>query len=90
MNMRALEVMDPTKMMVLGSNQKKLMRRQTERKETGLRLVLIVAMLRIYTRIQALSIHHPVLPPDLVKLVRLKKLPMILKASLKLRLVVQN
>jgi hypothetical protein len=90
MKRRALEVMAPTTMMVLGSSQKNLMRRQTKRKEMSLKLALIVAMLRIYKRIQALSIHHPVLPINLVKLVRPKNLPMILKVCLKLRLGVQN
>jgi hypothetical protein len=90
MKTRALKIMDPTKLMVTGSNQKRLMRSQMKRKEMSLRLTLIVAMLRIYQRIQALSIHHPVPPPNLVKLVRPNNLPMILKVCLKLRLVVQN
>jgi hypothetical protein len=90
MKRRALEVMAPTTMMVLGSSQKNLMRRQTKRKEMSLKLALIVAMLRIYKRIQSLSIHQPVLPINLVKLVRPKNLPMILKVCLKLRLGVQN
>jgi hypothetical protein len=90
MKARALKTMDPSKLMVTGSNQKRPMRSQMKRKEMGLRLALIVAMLRIYQRILALSIHYPVLPPNLVKLVRPKNLPMILKVCLKPRLVVQN
>jgi hypothetical protein len=48
MKTRALKIMDPTKLMVTGSNQKRLMRSQMKRKEMSLRLTLIVAMLRIY------------------------------------------
>jgi hypothetical protein len=48
MKARALKTMDPTQLMVTGSNQKRSMRSQMKRKEMGLRLALIVAMLRIY------------------------------------------
>jgi hypothetical protein len=50
MKTRALKMMDPTKLMVRGSNQKRPMRRQEKGKEMCLRLALITAMLRICQR----------------------------------------
>jgi hypothetical protein len=47
MKTRALKMMDPTKLMVTGSNQKRSMRRQEKGKEMGLRLALITTMVRI-------------------------------------------
>jgi hypothetical protein len=90
MKARALKTMDPTELIMTGSNQKRPMKSQMKRKEMGLRLALIVTMLRIYQRFQALSKHYPVLPPNLDKPVRPTSQTMILKVCLKLRLVVQN
>jgi hypothetical protein len=45
--MRLLKVMDPTKLMVIGSNRTKQMMRQMKIKEMGLRLQLRVMMIKV-------------------------------------------
>jgi hypothetical protein len=81
--------MEPMKLMVIGSSQKRLMKRKMK-KEMGQNLILRVTILRIYKWTQVLFTQNLAFPPNLLKLIRLKNLLMILKASLKLRLVVQN
>jgi hypothetical protein len=74
-------------LMMKRSNQETPMKDQ--KKEKVLTWVLMVIVLRFCQPIQASTTLSPVLPPNLDKPVRPKNLSMILKACLKLRLVVQ-
>jgi hypothetical protein len=55
MKTRTMKVMDPTKLIVIGSSQKRLMRRKMKKKEMGLSLILRVTILRIYKWTHVLS-----------------------------------
>jgi hypothetical protein len=75
------------KLMMKRSNQETPMKDQM--KEKVLKWVLMVTVLKFCQPIQASTTLSPVPPPNLDKPVRHKNLSMILKACLKLRLVVQ-
>jgi hypothetical protein len=49
MKIRALKIMNPTRLMVIGSNQKRLMIKKTKRNKMGLTLKLGVSILMTLT-----------------------------------------
>jgi hypothetical protein len=87
MKLRALKMMVPTRLMMKRSNQETPMKDQM--KEKVLKWVMMVIVLNFCQPIQASTTLTLVPPPNPDKLVRHKNLCMILKACLKLRLVVQ-
>jgi hypothetical protein len=48
MGIKSLKVMEPKKLMVIGSTQERLMKKEKEKKEMGRKLILRVTILRIY------------------------------------------
>jgi hypothetical protein len=90
MKTRALKIMNPTRLMVIGSNQKRLMKKRTKRNKMGPTLKLEVSIPMTLTWTQASLNPSLVFLPNQLKLVRPKKLRKIQRVSLKLRLVAQK